>query len=322
MPDEEESTAAVEAEPEATAGPEADTNLTDLVTEGDTGVPAEQEGEPEGEPGAKPEQEAESSFEAALETAKGQVEGLKESDPEQYEKLSKLFGGDDIVAQKAGLDQEKAQLIAAVESQAAFAGVQQAYEPARTEAQGRMANFGNAVAQQINKAVQETGGQPTTSGPRIAAVLQEEIGKAENTGRATGLAESFLEARTAALTSTLGAQLTTAELTEIGGLTWPDAVSNPQQTYRKLFDIVLKAAVRAAPEEAVKQGVSKAKATKEAATLLENLVGKIAKNGKAAVAPAPAKQTFEELEHLYAVGEATPTQEAEYRRARTQRGLE
>ncbi len=277
MPDEENHTATAEAEAEATAGPEEDTKLEDLVTEGEVGVPAEQEAE---KPEQEQEQETEPSFDEALEQAKGQIEGLKESDPEQYEKLSKVFGGDDIAAKTAALEQREAGLLTAAESQAAFAGVQQAYEPAREEAKGRMTGFGNAVAQSLNKAAQEAGGQPTTSGPKIIAALQEELGKSETTGRATGMADAFLEARTAALMSTLGAKLTTDELKEIGSLTWQDAVSNPQETYGKLFVTVLKAAVRAAPEEAVKQGVSKAKATKEAAELLANLTKTLPKNGR------------------------------------------
>lgn len=294
MPDEKEnSTATIETKAEVTAGPEEDTKLGDLVTEGEVGVPAEQEAE---KPEQEQEQETEPSFDEALETAKGQIEGLKESDPEQYEKLSKVFGGDDIAAKTAALEQREAGLLVAAESQSAFTGVQQAYEPAREEAKGRMTSFGNAVAQSLNKATQEAGGQPTTSGPRIIAALQEELGKSENTGRATGMADAFLEARTAALTSTLGAQLTAGELKAISSLTWQDAVSNPQETYGKLFATVLKAAIRAAPEEAVKQGVSKAKATKEAAELLANLAKTLPKNGKARMASAPsASKTYSEM---------------------------
>lgn len=280
----------IEAEPEATAGPEADGALTDLKTEGEVGVQLEQEAQDK-EPEQEAEQETEPSFEDALEAAKPLLEGLKDSDPKQYAQLTKLFGGDDVDARTVSLEQREAGIIAAAESQSAFAQVTKAYAGDQREVQEAVTSFGSAVAQTINKATQEAGGQAVSSGPRVAAKIQEYVEKAENTGRATGMADSFLEARTAALMSTLGAKLTTDELKEIGSLTWQEAVTSPRETYGKLFDTMLKAAVRAAPEEAVKQGVAKNKATKAAADVLENLVKKIPKNGKVqAAVTAPASK--------------------------------
>lgn len=317
MPGEEKSIPTVEADLVTTAAEDEGTTLTDLKTEGDVVAQPEQEAQ-------EPEQEAEQepSFAEALETAKPLLEGLKESDSEQYGQLKKLFGDDDVDAKTAALEQREAGLIAAAESQSAFAEVKSAYAPDQQKLREGVTSFGNAVAQTVNKATQEAGGQPTTSGPRVAAAIQEQVDRAENTGRATGMADSFLEAKTAALMSTLGAKLTTDELKEIGALTWQEAVTTPRETYGKLFDTMLKAAVRSAPEEAVKQGVAKNKATKEAAAVLESLVQKLPKNGKVPVTAALATQTFEDLEHLYAIGEATPAQETEYRKARASRGLE
>ena len=297
MPDEENPTATIEAEPDATTAEDEGTKLTDLVTEGATGTPAEQETQ-ETESEQEQGDEAEPSFTEL-------AEGLKESDPERYAELTKAFGGDDVAAERTAIEQEKAGLIAATQSQAAFAGVTQAYDPVREEAKTRMTGFGNAVAQSINKAVQESGGQPTTSGPRIAAALQDELGKAESTGRAIGLADSFLEACTAALMSSLGTQLTAEELTEIGGLTWQDAVSKPQETYSKFFDIVLKAAVRAAPAEVGRQREVKGQKEAEAAKTLGKLLASVGKNGtaRAAVGAPTAKKAPTVAEYAAASSE-------------------
>lgn len=285
MPDEEVTTAVADTsvEPGPSTGSDAEdteTEITDLETEG--GVQTEQETEAEAKPESEQESEQEPSFAEALEAAKPALEGLKESDPEQYEQLTKLFGGDDVAAKTTALNQREAGLLAAAESQEAFTAVQSAYEPDRERSRSGVTAFGNAVAQTINKAAQDAGGQATTNGPRVAAAIQEHVDRAENTGRATGMADSFLEARTAALTSTLGAQLTAGELTEISGLTWQDAVTKPRETYGKLFDTMLKAAVRAAPEAAVAAGVAKSEKTAKAAELLDGLIKKMPKNGKVA----------------------------------------
>jgi len=288
MPDEEVATAVADTkvEPGPSTGSEAEdaeTKLTDLEAEGEVEVQPEQEAEAE-KPEPEQEAEQETSFAERLEAAKPQLEELKEADPEQYEQLTKVFGGDDVAAKTAALEQREAGMLAAAESQQAFGAVQSAYEPDREGLRTRVTAFGNAVAQTINKAAQDAGGQATTSGPRVAAAIQEQGDKAENMGRATGMADSFLEARTAALTSTLGSQLTAEELTVIGGLTWPDAVTNPRETYGKLFDTMFKAAVRAAPAEAVKAGVDKSEKTAKAAELLEKLTKTLPKNGKAQTA--------------------------------------
>ena len=291
--DEEESTTVLEAEPEATAGPETDSKLEELVTEGEVGTQAEQEAE---KPEQEPEQETEPSFDEQLEAAKGRLAELKESDSEQYEKLTKLFGGDDVAAQRTALEQDKAGLLAAAESQAAFATVQSAYEPDRQAVQASMAKAGNAMAQVLNKAAQEAGTPPTANGARLAAALQQDVARAENTGRSTGYAEAFLAARTAVLLSPLGVNLNTEELTQLSALTWQDAVTKPQETYGALVAIVLQAAVRAAPEAAVKQGVAKSEATVKATELLGGLLASVPKNGKVRVSTAASSQPRNETE--------------------------
>ena len=101
MPDEEVTTAVADTpvEPGPSTGSEAEdegTKLEELVTEGEVGAEPEQEAEAE-KPEPEQEAEQETSFADALEAAKPALEELKESDPEQYERLGKLLGGDEHV---------------------------------------------------------------------------------------------------------------------------------------------------------------------------------------------------------------------------------
>ncbi len=293
MPGEENPTAVTEAEAEATAGPEEDTKLEDLVTEGEVGVPAEQEAE---KPEPEQEQETEPSFDEALETAKGQIEGLRESDPEQLEKLSQLFGGDELTARQAAVELREAELLAAAGGQAASKEVEDGYSSQRNDYRTKVAQYSQAIGTMAVNAARETGEAPKISATSTWTALDKEMTTAEGIGKGIGFAESFLVAKNASLSSVVGAKFTAEEVAGINSLTWQDAVSNPQETYGKLFATVLKAAVRAAPEEAVKQGVSKAKATKEAAEVLENLTKTLPKNGKARIAStSSASKTYSEM---------------------------
>ena len=315
MPDDENSTAVADTNVEPSTGTEAEdagTKLEELVTEGEVGTQTEQEAE---KPEQESEQETEPSFDEQLEAAKGRFAELKESDPEQYAKLTEVLGGDDVAAQRTALEQEKAGLLAAAESQAAFAGVQQAYEPARQAQLAKLQKFAIGYGQVANRQAKDDGQEidPQKAG-KLYAELQQEVAAAGNTGRATGLADSFLEARTAALTSTLGAQFTAEELTELGSLTWQDAITKPQDTYGKLINVIIQAAVRAAPEAAVKAGVAKSEATVKATELLGGLMARVSKNGKGQPSAAASSQPRNETEarNLHAEGKWTTRQMRTY----------
>lgn len=309
-------TAGVVAEPPAETPVETPPEPSESVPEQEpTAVPTEDEAVESGAP-----DEDSQSPDERLEDV---LVKLAEDDPERFDRvIAKL--PEEQQKKYRGLESERAEFDATKAQDARTTTVQAAstaYQPYSQQVDtGRVEGWARNIVASVQKQAEQAVKDGTEN---IADLLTEDF-----VGVVVGLARDANDGKVAQQTY-LGSLYENALMSTLEGHAVHRLLTAEERTKLKTVKsvdaivIYLDAAVRAAPKTKVAAERATDEKTLATAKALKELEGFIGGNGRQATrGGTPSKTlTFEELEHLYAVGEQTEEQEKLYRAERLKRGL-